>query len=175
MKHDSRLIERPARVPLLERTLWSFVTAAFWIGYLYLLTPAITLVAWLLGLRVAFAELYLRGHHVEPFLLIALPVMALTSATLLILWAELNRRRFTGRERRSFVPSVEHSEVAISLGASDGLSALSHARVVLLEMDDQALPRALHHVPLSDGDFTPRTTAQAGEPRRVEDTEGVSV
>jgi biofilm PGA synthesis protein PgaD len=37
--------------------LESFLTLAFWTGFLYLLTPVVTLVLWLFGVRIAYSEL----------------------------------------------------------------------------------------------------------------------
>jgi len=37
--------------------LESFVTLAFWTGFLYLLIPMVTLLLWVLGFKIAYAEL----------------------------------------------------------------------------------------------------------------------
>ena len=49
MKHDSTYIQNPSAQPALQRTAWGFVTAAFWLLYLYLLMPLVTLLIITMG------------------------------------------------------------------------------------------------------------------------------
>lgn len=147
-KYDSRLIQRPRAQPRLRRTAWGFVTAAFWGMYVYLWMPAITMLLWLLGIRNAYFELYLREHRVEPFLLIALPSLAVCAAALLIVWAEYNRWRFAGKDRRGAPSPTSLDDISHALGATPQLGArLNASRVVVLNMDAEfAVPRGLRDV-----------------------------
>ena len=44
--------------------LESFLTLAFWSGFLYLLTPVVTLILWVLGVQIAYTELIgVPGPH----------------------------------------------------------------------------------------------------------------
>ncbi|MFK3651054.1 poly-beta-1,6-N-acetyl-D-glucosamine biosynthesis protein PgaD [Lysobacter enzymogenes] len=156
-KHDSRLIQKPGSQHPLPRTLWGAVTGAFWLAYLYLWTPVLTLVLWLLGLRTVTSELYLRTHEVDPFLMLALPATAAAVVAALLIWAEYNRWRFAGldAERRSRLPDVSLDEVAQSLGASAEVAqALNAGRISVLHMDPN------HAVPLSVTAVTPNPPAQ---------------
>lgn len=144
-KHDSRLIQKPGIQRPLPRTLWGVVTGAFWLVYLYLWMPVLTLVLWLLGIRTVASELYLRTHEVDPFLMLILPATAGGVVALLLVWAEYNRWRFAGRdaERRSRLADVSLDEVAKSLGASAEVAqALNAGRISVLHMDPQ------HAIPL---------------------------
>lgn len=146
-KYDSRLIQKRRAQPRLRRTAWGFVTAVFWGMYVYLWMPVITFLLWVLGIRNAYFELYLREHRVEPFLLIALPTLALCAAVLLIAWAEYNRWRFSGKDRRGVPPSAKLDEIARALGADIEIgAALNASRVVVLNMDAQAIPRSVRGV-----------------------------
>lgn len=146
-KFDSRLIQKRRAQPRLRRTAWGFVTAVFWGMYVYLWMPVITFLLWVLGIRNAYFELYLREHRVEPFLLIALPSLALCAAVLLIAWAEYNRWRFSGKDRRGAPPSAQLDEIARALGADADIgAALNAGRVVVLNMDSQAIPRGVRNV-----------------------------
>lgn len=147
-KYDSRLIQRPRAQPRLRRTAWGFVTAAFWGVYVYLWTPAITMILWLLGIRNAYFELYLRQHSVEPFLLISLPALAVCATVLLIAWAEYNRWRFAGKDRRGAPPPTPLDDIAHALGATPQLGAqLNASRVAVLNMDAEfAVPRGLREL-----------------------------
>ncbi|SDX24000.1 poly-beta-1,6-N-acetyl-D-glucosamine biosynthesis protein PgaD [Lysobacter enzymogenes] len=156
-KHDSRLIQKPGSQHPLPRTLWGVVTGAFWLAYLYLWTPVLTLVLWLLGLRTVASELYLRTHEVDPFLMLALPATAAAVVALLLTWAEYNRWRFAGddAERRTRLADVSLDEVAQSLGASAEVAqALNAGRVSVLHMDTNQA------VPLSVTAVTPNPPAQ---------------
>ncbi|SDY96341.1 poly-beta-1,6-N-acetyl-D-glucosamine biosynthesis protein PgaD [Lysobacter sp. yr284] len=156
-KHDSRLIQKPAMQHPLPRTLWGVITGAFWLVYLYLWTPVLTLVLWLLGIRTVTSELYLRTHEVDPFLMLILPATAAAVVALLLIWAEYNRWRFAGRdsERRSRLADVSIDEVAQALGASDEVArALNAGRVSVLHMDPN------HAVPLGVTAVTPTQPAQ---------------
>ncbi|MBN7135589.1 poly-beta-1,6-N-acetyl-D-glucosamine biosynthesis protein PgaD, partial [Lysobacter enzymogenes] len=156
-KHDSRLIQKPGSQHPLPRTVWGVVTGAFWLAYLYLWTPVLTLVLWLLGLRTVTSELYLRTHEVDPFLMLALPATAAAVVALLLIWAEYNRWRFAGSdaERRTRLADVPLEEVAQSLGASAEVAqALNAGRVSVLHMDPN------HAVPLSVTAVTPNPPTQ---------------
>ncbi|QWP75889.1 poly-beta-1,6-N-acetyl-D-glucosamine biosynthesis protein PgaD [Lysobacter sp. K5869] len=156
-KHDSRLIQKPGSQHPVPRTLWGVVTGAFWLAYLYLWMPVLTLVLWLLGLRTVASELYLRTHEVDPFLMLALPATAAAVVALLLVWAEYNRWRFAGNdaERRTRLPDVTLDEVAQGLGASAEVAqALNAGRVSVLHMDPN------HAVPLSVTAVTPTPPAQ---------------
>lgn len=141
MKYDSRLIRKPHAQPALRRTAWGFVTAAFWAFYLYLWAPLVTLLLWAFGIRTAAYELYLRGSHVEPFLLAVLPLLTLACAALLVAWAEYNRWRFGGHDRRRPQPDAPRAEIAAALGADEATAAaLLAGKRTVLRMDDRARP-----------------------------------
>ncbi|TWI03596.1 biofilm PGA synthesis protein PgaD [Luteimonas cucumeris] len=141
MKHDSRIIDKPWQLPRLHRSFFGIVTAAFWLLYAYLWLPLATLILWLIGIRTATFELYLREQAVEPFLLIALPVLAMASAALLIAWAEYNRFRFNGKDRRNAHANVGHDEIAGSFGASMEIAlGLAGSKIAMLNMDRDAQP-----------------------------------
>jgi len=164
MKNDSRLIQRPQAQPPLYRLGWSFVTGLFWVVYAYLWIPVVTLVLGLLGVGLPVVGMYLKGHQPDPFLLTALPLMAVVTAALLIGWAELNRLRFGDRHRRNTLPAVSPAEVAAALGATPQVAdALATAKVVHLEMTERATPLSVRMLtPLVA--LAPRTTASTPAP-----------
>jgi biofilm PGA synthesis protein PgaD len=143
-RYDSRLIRKSRQQPRLQRTAWGFVTIAFWAFYFYLWAPLVTAVSWLLGGEMAFVQLYEYKQSVDPFIVIALPVMLVCCSALLIAWAEYNRLRFAGKDRRNPRVEVSLEEIAHNLGASPVLAAqLTHGKAVTLHMDDQARPVGL--------------------------------
>lgn len=141
MKFDSHVIYKPRSQPKLQRGFFSIVTFAFWMAYAYLWLPLLTLFLWLLGVRTATFELYLREHQVEPFLLISLPLLAVASAMVLIAWAEYNRWRFRNKDRRGGFPNVERQDIARVFGSSAEIAqSLAASKVAVLRMDDSAAP-----------------------------------
>jgi len=141
MKFDSKVIYKPRSQPALQRGFFSVVTFAFWMAYAYLWLPLLTLFLWLLGVRTAVFELYLREHQVEPFLLISLPMLALASAVILIAWAEYNRYRFRDKDRRGAYANVDRQDIARAFGSSDEVArSLAASKVAVLRMDDSATP-----------------------------------
>lgn len=141
MKYDARLIQKPQQQPALPRTFWQLLTGAFWILYLYLLTPLLTLILWLFGFNTGYIELYQRDAQIEPFLLFSLPLIALACAFALIGWAEYNRTRFGNKHRRMAVENVPISEIASALGANANIAGtLGTSKVARLVMDDAARP-----------------------------------
>jgi len=73
-----------------------------------------------------------------------LPLLLLACATLLIGWAEYNRLRFRGHERRLAQVDVENIEVALALSAPPALgAALVDAQRAVLAMDPEGRPLAI--------------------------------
>lgn len=139
---DTYIITRPQRPPPARaHTVYGVMTVGAWMLYLYLWLPLITLVAWALGLRSAYVELYLRKHSFEPRILLVLLVVGIVATVLLIGWAEYNRRRFHGRERRTAVSDVTPAEVAEGLGVPERLRQdLTDGRFTVLRMGDEGRP-----------------------------------
>ncbi|MGY1424405.1 poly-beta-1,6-N-acetyl-D-glucosamine biosynthesis protein PgaD [Lysobacter sp. A289] len=169
MKYDSLLIENPHSQPRAQRAAWSMVTAVFWLVYLYLWMPLATLVLWFLGVRLAVFELYLSKHQVEPFLLLLLPLLALTAAAMLISWGEFNRWRFRGKDKREGMANISHREVAQAFGATAELATtLQGGKVVMLTMDETATPRMATVTALPIGRaFEPVDKPQGHKPAEV--------
>ena len=141
MKVDLRLIQKPEKQSKLSRTIWGVVTGIFWLGYVYLWLPLLTLILWTLGVRTAVFELYMREHAVEPFLLIALPLIAVIATLVMGAWAEYNRHRFGGADRRQRADDVSIDIVARGLGANEAVTAsMATAKIIVLHMDDNACP-----------------------------------
>ena len=135
------IIDRPERQGRGRRTLFTVLTGTAWLVYFYLWLPLITLVAWVLGVHTAYGRLYLQQNAVDPFLLLALPVIALVCAVLLLVWAEYNRARFQGEDRRKAVASIDDDAVAVALGADAATAAaLRGGRNMALALDAQARP-----------------------------------
>lgn len=154
MKFDSsqlksRLIDNSDRLPRSHRVFWGGVTGVFWLLYLYLWLPLITLAMWLLGVNNTLVELYIPEGRIDPYLVVALPLIALVCAVVLSTWAEYNRQRFKGTDRRKSVESVDIETLALGLGVSSAVAAAMRAgKHMTLTMSDAAIPTAVReHAP----------------------------
>ena len=135
------VIVRPERLGRQKRFLQRAATLLAWSAYAWLWVPLVTLVAWVVGIHAGWERLYLQRNAVDPFILASLPIIALLCGLLLIGWAEYNRARFRGRERRLPRPLASLNEVAADLGASTGLAErLMGCKAATLHMDDHARP-----------------------------------
>ncbi len=121
-----------------RRRVFGTMTAAAWSVYLYLWLPGITLVAWLLGFRTAWVQGVLRRASADVAdLWLGLALVVLLGCAL-VLWAERQRQRFTGVERRLRAADATAAEVAASLGATPVvLAALQRSQVVTAHHDAQ--------------------------------------
>ena len=142
------IINVPERQGRAQHTFSRMFTALAWLGYLYLWLPLLTLVAWALGMHRAYELMYQDQHGVEPFLLLALPLIAIGCAVVLLGWAEYNRARFGGPERRRSMPPIGDVEVAAGLGADASTAGtLRENRIVVLSLDAEARPTAARASP----------------------------
>lgn len=147
-RFDSRLIRKRRQQPRLQRAAWGFVTLAFWGFYFYLWAPLLILLSWLFGGRLAWLQLYDHRQHLDPFLIVVMPIVLGCCAVVLIAWAEYNRFRFTGKERRSPLKNAATEEVAHGLGAPPHVAVrLSSAKVITLHMDGLARPVGMTEQP----------------------------
>ena len=140
-KFDSSLIRKPRQQPRLQRTLWGGVNLVFWAFLFYLWAPLLTLLSWLVGAHLAWQQLYEYQDEVDPFLLLAVPLILVCCSVLMIAWAEYNRMRFAGKERRSPIDPITVDQVALDLGATPELAReLLGSKSMILHMDDSARP-----------------------------------
>ena len=149
MKFDSRqlqprVINNSDKLSTSHRVFWGGVTGVFWLLYLYLWLPLITLAMWLLGVNNALVELYIPQGKVDAYLLVTLPLIALVCAVVLSTWAEYNRQRFQGVDRRRGSERVEIEMIARSLGAVAEVAAgMRDGKHMTLTMSDEATPMAV--------------------------------
>ncbi len=129
-----------------SRRVFGTMTAAAWTLYGYLWLPAITLVAWVLGVRTAWVSAVLERASVdvgEMWLMVALIVLL---GCALVLWAEQQRKRFSGVERRLRAADASPEQVSVSLGASPRvLAALQVGQVVTVHHDAGGVPVGVEH------------------------------
>lgn len=142
MKVEDKLINSPSlRLGSFQRSLFGVMTFLAWSVYIYLWIPLLTLLLWLLGFRTTYLQIYLQQQVVNLWLIGVLALFALGCALLLLGWAEYNRRRFAGLDRRGRQADVDLPEMAAGLGArTEDVIALQSASIATIRMSASAQP-----------------------------------
>lgn len=137
----------PGRV----RTVQGVITLLAWVVYAWLWLPVITVIAWMLGVRTSYVELFVRNYEFDQDTFGILFTLAVVATVVLIGWAEYNRHKFSGRDRRAPAVNVGAEDVARSLGTPVHVSQeLVRAKSITLAMGDDARPTGVHrHTPMS--------------------------
>ena len=118
------IIENPALQSSAQRYGWGVVTFAFWMVYIYLWIPLITLLAWWVGAKVF-------NIHVIQLIIFML-------SALLIGWANVERLRFKDKQRRLGRPSVTVSDVAKIYNMQENqLLALRERKSIVVHFSDK--------------------------------------
>ena len=136
------VVRRPQRLGWGRRQWQRGCTLLAWGVYAVLWLPLVTWLAWLLGLHAAWQRLYVQQSAVDPFVLVALPVIALVCGLLLIGWAEYSRRRHADADQRRRRPDVGPDRLREGLGAPAHVAqTLRQQRHVTVHLDAHARPR----------------------------------
>ncbi len=144
MRAVDAVYRHPGGAHPINRNIFGTFTLLAWSGYLYLWLPLITLLAWTLGLHTAWTEWVRQHQSVDVGALALAAGVSFALCMTLVLWAEHDRRRFTGKERRSRAQDVASTEVARNLGAStEVLTALQGAAVVRVHCRSDGSPESV--------------------------------
>lgn len=149
---DHPYITRPHEAaPAAVHTVQGVVTLLAWVAYAWLWLPVITVGAWMLGIRTSYIELFVRNYDFDRDTFGILFTLAVVATVMLIGWAEYNRHKFAGRDRRAPARNVEADEIAARLGTPpEVLQHLTRAKSITLAMADDARPTGVHrHTPMS--------------------------
>jgi biofilm PGA synthesis protein PgaD len=146
------LIYSPSKpAPGAVRTLYGVITLIAWIAYAYLWLPVITVLAWMLGIRTTYTELYVQRYDVDRDIFGILVVLAVVATVMLVGWAEYNRHKFGGKDRRAAPSNVTGEDIALAMQASPDVALrMARAKSVTLTMDEHGRPMGIHSdTPLS--------------------------
>lgn len=107
------IIENPELQSNINRYGWGSVTFIFWMIYIYLWLPLITLVAWWFGAKLFHLQMIqLDGYKGLLSNLGLYSVIIVVISLILIGWAELERMRFKDKLRRLVNNVVTVGEIA---------------------------------------------------------------
>ena len=126
------IIEQPGLQSLVQRFGWGSITLFFWLFYLYLWLPLVTLVAWYAGYvifdkHIVQLDGYSSFFELLKYYLLIIVLMGI----LLIGWAKIEHYRFSNKTTRKTPKNVDIEVVAqhykIQLST---LTSLRAARVI---------------------------------------------
>lgn len=107
------IIDSPSLQSLRQRYLSATFTFIFWTIWIFLWTPLLTLIGWLLGLDLVYIEMIeLKGYQavVADFGLFLICIGIIGS--ILGIWAAYNFFRFKDMERRAAIKPVDNPQLA---------------------------------------------------------------
>jgi biofilm PGA synthesis protein PgaD len=132
------ILDMPERLSMPRRLAYRVLTLAFWIGWVYLWIPLITLLGWLSG--IAFFRDQLVVQQGWQSFIDNLPTYSLVvfmMAGTLFFWAITNWFRFANREARKAVSHVSVQEQADRLQVSaNNLSMWQKQKRMVVHHDD---------------------------------------
>jgi biofilm PGA synthesis protein PgaD len=108
------IFERPELQAPQQRVVYGVLTLAFWVLWLYLWLPVVSLVAWLLGGLTFYHEMLERsGYQAVTELLAWYGAIVGALGGGLVLWASYNWFRFRSGDRRRPLPALTTRDMAI--------------------------------------------------------------
>jgi biofilm PGA synthesis protein PgaD len=134
---------RPWERTDLQRVAEFTITTLFWLAWLYLIMPLVSLLLWLVGVQLFMDEMIVRGGLqalIEELLHYGLVVLAMLAATLV--WVNWNLRHYGGHNKRTHQPKpVSLNELAVDSGLSLAeIAEIQNARRLLITFDDRDHP-----------------------------------
>lgn len=108
------IIDRPDLQAWEQKALFGALTAAFWVLWVFLWLPLVTLLGWLFfGYQFQFHIIELDGYRGFLNLLSVYALVILAMGGALILWAKYNHLRFRGMDRRKEIEPPTNDQLAI--------------------------------------------------------------
>jgi biofilm PGA synthesis protein PgaD len=138
---NSLIIERPELQSMTQRYGWKSVTFVFWMFYVYLWVPLITLIVWLVGVKLFNINMIeLKGYDSLIDKLGLYSIIILLISIILIGWAEVNRMRFKNKLRRLDNDELSVGEVAKKYNLEvSHLSLLRQKKSIMVHFSDKGV------------------------------------
>ncbi len=132
------IIDRPDQQKRGQRVLFGTLTLAFWMAWVYLWLPLITLLGWMFGVQ-QFSEIMIQQGGLvtlkQSLIFYSIGIFALTGS--LILWATYNWLHFSGKDRRQTRP--------VSSGSAAMAKFLRVSEVVIVGWQRACRISVTHH------------------------------
>src|SRR6056300_934320 len=107
------IINRPSLQSSQQRIIYPILTFLFWLLWIYIWLPLVSLIAWGFGVQLYYDEMILN-HGLEALMNMAgiYAMVVLLIGTMLISWAVYNLKRFRNKERRSAIEKLSNEKLA---------------------------------------------------------------
>ena len=107
------IINRPSLQSSQQRIIYPVLTFLFWLLWIYIWLPLVSLIAWGFGVQLYYDEMILN-HGLEALMNMAgiYAMVVLLIGTMLISWAVYNLKRFRNKERRSAIEKLSNEKLA---------------------------------------------------------------
>ena len=132
------IIERPDLQTSLQKYGYATATLLFWLLYVYLWMPLVSLLAW--GLQFSFAYEHMIAHGGYKDLVKTLGsygLAILVMSAVYIAWAAINYFRFHNLERRTAPDYVKLSDQAMAFGVQESaLYRWQHSKNLVVYHDE---------------------------------------
>jgi biofilm PGA synthesis protein PgaD len=128
------IIETPQLQNLRQRYGFAMLTLIFWVIWLYMWLPLISLVAWVFGMELFYYHMIELGGYVGFLQLLGwYAVIILLIATVFGAWMLVNIFRFRGKEKRGHIEHVNDEQVAAYFGVdAEYLSGFTNTRSIIV-------------------------------------------
>ena len=135
-------IDAPEALTRRQRTMFAVITALMWAAYGYLWLPLLSLLLWGFGIELAYdAMVRAGGASALRAALMWYAVMLVDVIVTVAIWSQVNKWRFTNRNRRTAHSRVADTAMADHFGVGiDDVERLRSARRVELDIDALGRP-----------------------------------
>jgi biofilm PGA synthesis protein PgaD len=127
----------------MQRAAEFTITTLFWLAWLYLIMPLVSLLLWIVGIQLFMEEMIVRGGYhalIGEFVHYGLVILAMLAVTLT--WVYWNLRRYGEHEKRTKQPApVSLGEIAATSGLTpDVILGVWAKRRLRITFDDNDHP-----------------------------------
>ncbi|MBU0620230.1 MAG: poly-beta-1,6-N-acetyl-D-glucosamine biosynthesis protein PgaD [Gammaproteobacteria bacterium] len=129
------IIDHPEWQKPKDKYVFGFITLGFWMLWIYLWLPLLSLLAWILGFKIFHLQMIeMKGYEGLLSLLGGYLLVILLMSGSLYVWASYNIYRFSGMSRRVPRPLVSLEAQAKILKASpDELAKWQQSQMIIVE------------------------------------------
>lgn len=152
------IINRPELQSTSQRVIYPVITFVFWMLWVYIWLPLLSLIAWGFGVQLFYDEMILANGF-EVFIKLAgtyAMVILLLAATLLG-WAQYNWVRFRKKERRRMIELVAPEDMAeyFQVDKEELITWHDANRIVVYHNEQGEVERVEAEYPVTDTGSTP--------------------